>query len=132
LVSVHLPPDVEIRIDTHRRLAASAVAIAVVGPELASPSPGVQPPPVVQLDVHVRVGSALHGRARSGPVLLPVEVPECRLIERARKPVAATEEAVPAVKGSRVRTAMQRAFGPLVEVPVHGRDHGANATLAIA
>src|SRR5205823_13141749 len=42
-------------------------------------------------------GSALHGRARSGPVLLPVEVPECRLIERAGMPRLEREPCVPAL-----------------------------------
>src|SRR5207253_6685079 len=78
-------------------VCSSDLTIAVVGPELAGPSAGVQPPPVVQLDVHVRVGSALHGRARSGPVLLPVEVPECRLIERAGMPRLEREPCVPAL-----------------------------------
>src|SRR2546430_17685059 len=44
-----------------------------------------------------RVGSALHGRSRSGPVLLPVEVPECRLIEGAGMPRLEREPCVPAL-----------------------------------
>src|SRR4051794_33826640 len=80
LVPFDSSPRREVRTHANRGPAARA-AIAEDVAQLPERSAQVRPPPIVELEVRVRVGGALRGESFGRPVLPPVEVPKAALEE---------------------------------------------------